>query len=159
MNTNYSIKVDFDVWREIVGMRGNEEMTENDVLRGILNLPDITTEEKKPPNNIQQSESFLSSGGYSGIPQRMPYQYLNGFPDGTRLRARHRYREYTAVINKGKIELNGKQFFNFSPAAFEITNTATNGWKFWEVQLPGENNWTMASSMRHQHPQRQRKAK
>ena len=51
MTTNYSIRVDFQVWRELQKRRDTEAMTENDVLRQVLDMPPITVsgENAMPP--------------------------------------------------------------------------------------------------------------
>ena len=43
---NHSISVEFEVWRELQARRETEEMTENDVLRKIFNLPQRRNQSK-----------------------------------------------------------------------------------------------------------------
>ena len=45
---NHTIRVDFQVWRALQTHRETEAMTENDVLRGLLNLS-ASSEESPPP--------------------------------------------------------------------------------------------------------------
>jgi hypothetical protein len=75
-------------------------------------------------------------------------------PHGSKLRATYKGAEYEAVVDDGKIVWNGRRFESLSKAAVAViqstgTNRETeNGWRFWEVQLPGSSLWQTAQEMR-----------
>ena len=50
----HTIRVDFQVWRELQTRRETEEMTENDVLRQVLDLPPLAAAPPPPPPPIHK---------------------------------------------------------------------------------------------------------
>ncbi len=130
-----TIEIDFEVFKEITKRRPTEEVTPNDVLRELLNLP---------PKEKQANHESKKLGGAPWITKNI------NFPHGTQFRAIYKGKEYYGVVNNGALELNGKRFTSPSAAAMSITNTPVNGWIFWKCKMPGEERWKVMKSYRKQ---------
>ena len=126
-----SIEIDFEVFKEITARRKSEEITENDVLRKLLGL------KQKPPEKPQVAPN-KKSWVIKGIE----------FPPGTKFRATHKGTPHEAMVENGKLLLNGKKYHSPSQAAISITNNTVNGWTFWECQFPGKTNWQLIKGLR-----------
>lgn len=132
-----TIEVDFDVFKELTLRRPNERVTENDVLRQLLGLP---------------AASDLS-GQSAGIPHPARGEWVSKgvrFPPGTEFRAVYKGQTHLAKVENGGLVLNGKRFGSPSAAAYAITKSPTNGWKFWECRLPGQARWQIITALRGQ---------
>jgi len=127
------IEVDFDVFKAITLRRPTEEVSENEVLRQLLNLP---------PRGSRDA-------GKAGGP--MPGEWISKgvrFPQGTELRASYKGETHLARVENGALVLHGKRFDTPSAAAVSITNNPVNGWTFWEARLPGRPTWQLLRSFR-----------
>lgn len=68
-------------------------------------------------------------------------------PNGTRLKATYKGREYLAEVKEGRIvSAGGKVFSSLSSAASDITNNNVNGLRFWRAYRPGDEEWVMVAS-------------
>jgi len=125
-----TIRIDFEVYKALTMRRASQAVSYNDVLRELLNLP---------PEKISR-ERQSEKGGWvtKGVT----------FPNGTEFRARYKGRVYLASVENGALVINGKRFSSPSPAAMTITNTQTDGWKFWECRRPGDASWTTIKALR-----------
>lgn len=125
-----SISIDFDVFKALTLRRAAADVTYNDVLRELLNLP---------PANRSHSLPAGANGDWvaKGI----------SFPEGTQFRARYKGRMYEAEARASALVYAGKRFKSPSAAAIEITGNSVNGWKFWECRRPGELDWTPMFSL------------
>ena len=70
-------------------------------------------------------------------------------PDGTECRFNYKSTLYTGVIREGEllVEHFGR-FGTFSAASDEISKTSRNGWRDWELKLPGSQHWLLADAWR-----------
>lgn len=76
---------------------------------------------------------------------------LADLPDGTACRFEYRNKLNSGKIQKGQVMLGRKGKFNsFSGASGAVTGTSRNGWKDWELKLPGTNVWLSADEWRKQ---------
>jgi hypothetical protein len=126
-----SIEVDFDVFKALTAKRPSEEVTENDVLRGMLHLP---------KTSAPASGDGPAPGDWIAKGVR--------FPVGTEFRAKYKGEIYLARVEGGALVLNGEAFDSPSNAAMAITKSPVNGWVFWECRLPGKSRWQMIKSLR-----------
>ncbi|MFH0957905.1 MAG: DUF262 domain-containing protein [Pseudomonadota bacterium] len=70
-------------------------------------------------------------------------------PDGTICRFRYGGQTQNGRIeNRTFIAENHGVFRTFSGASCKITGTSRNGWRDWEIQLPGTNDWILADTWR-----------
>ncbi|NHZ86779.1 MAG: DUF2924 domain-containing protein [Planctomycetia bacterium] len=129
MNT---IEIDFDVYKKLTSLRETENVTYNDVIRRLLDLPQKRQEIRK---NIASLKTSLICKGVE-------------FPEGTEFKSHYKGRHYRAVVEDGFIILNGKKYKSPSPAAVSITNNSVNGWIFWECKLPNNQRWITLKSLR-----------
>jgi len=128
-----TIEIDFEVFKEITNRRLTEEVTPNDVLRGLLNLP---------PRKKQANDESGKLGGAPWVTKNI------SFPHGTEFKAIYKGKEYSAVVNNGALELNGKRFSSPSAAAMSITNVPVNGWTFWKCKKPNQGSWKVMKEYR-----------
>lgn len=71
------------------------------------------------------------------------------FPEGTAFLAWYKEDAHVARLKDGAIVVGGKSFTSVSGAAAEITGRpTTNGWDFWQVKLPGKNEFFPIKTLR-----------
>jgi hypothetical protein len=127
-----SIDVDFDVFKELTIRRETESMTYNDVIRKLLNL-----DAAAPTATPRQ----ILGATFKGV----------NFPEGTKFRATHKGRTYTAQIKNGVwCDSEGNVRNSPSEAAVKITGKHWNGWRFWYCLRPGDSDWTLIDKLRPQ---------
>lgn len=83
-------------------------------------------------------------GGRSGGQSKLP-------PEGTDVRFEYKKTTYTGVIEGGAVRLHGSHtgvYKTFSAASKAIAGSDRNGWRDWEVRLPGEDGWEAAEVWR-----------
>ncbi len=73
-----------------------------------------------------------------------------GFPpEGTFCRFKYKGNEYSGQIKNGQLMVNGHgNFSSFSAVSIGISNTSRNGWRDWELKIPGSNQWLLADIWR-----------
>ena len=70
-------------------------------------------------------------------------------PQGTVCRFVYKGDEFQARIENNQIVVTGVgAFSSFSAASVTISNTSRNGWRDWELQLPGMKHWILADTWR-----------
>ena len=71
-------------------------------------------------------------------------------PDGTRLRFASKSHKSTGIIEDQVICLDGHKdtYTSLSAAGKAVTGRASNGWTVWEIRLPDEDDWVLASVWR-----------
>jgi len=125
------IEIDFEVFKELTNRRPSEDVTYNDVVRGLLNMkrPAAT----KPPAN--GSKPWNVSG--------------TSFPAGSEFQADYKGASHSGVVKDGKLELSdGHRFTTPSSAAVHITGNNVNGWRFWRCKLPGQSQYVLIERLR-----------
>lgn len=127
-----SVEIDFDVYKELTMRRKTEEVTYNDVIRGLLGLP--TMNNTKNDEIVNNKLSWVSKGVV--------------FPEGTEFRSYYKGQYYYAKVENGSLVYEGKQYSSPSAAAKAITNNLVNGWIFWECKLSENNSWVTITSLR-----------
>ena len=135
-----TIEIDFDIHKLIEAERRSFHETPNDALRRLLKLPE-TTKEASPPRAM--NGHFPGRGKvwcYHTAKLRMPY----GRPKTI----------YSGEIVNGEWVIEGQRFGSPSGAASGVAitgkgeKTRLNGWVLWEVQKPGEQEWTSLNRLR-----------
>lgn len=70
-------------------------------------------------------------------------------PNNTECRFEYKGDVFNGVIRNGKLFVNGYgEFTSFSSASKKITKTSRNGWRDWDLSLPGRNDWILADEWR-----------
>ena len=140
---DYQISVSLDVYKAITARLETEGQSHNDVLRQLLNLDSLVERESV----AGLSEMIVD---VSGLGRRIAGLPLEGgffsrglwLPNGTKLRARYKGREFTATVQNDQwLSNSGKSENSPSAAASAITGNNVNGLRFWEAKLPGKTNW------------------
>lgn len=129
-----TIEVDFDVFKALTSRRPSEEVTENDVLRGLLGLPSNASPAAPEAANIADAGDWIVKG--------------IRFPKGTEFRANYKGQTWLGRVERGTLVVNGNRFGSPSAAAFAITKSGVNGWTFWECRLPGQPSWQIIKGLR-----------
>ena len=133
----YQISVGFDVYKALTARLEYDGQTHDDIIRDLLNL-DSEVSPEAPETPIQKiADALERSFGHEGF-------YSRGLllPNGTKLRARYKQREYNAVISNGQwLHDDGTAHSSPSAAASAITENNVNGLRFWSARLPGETVW------------------
>jgi hypothetical protein len=128
----HPIDVDFEVLKALMAKRETEVVTYNDVLRNLLKLPAMNPQPAK--------QAPLATGDWVVKGTR--------FPAGSEFRSKHHGRLISARVDGGALLLNGEHFDSPSGAAFSITGYMVNGWRFWEVRIPGTETWRRMDTFR-----------
>lgn len=128
-----SIEIDFDVYKELTMKRENESVSYNDVIRSLLGL-DPSHNNSNLDGTYDSSEDWVTKG--------------IRFPKGTEFRANLNGRAYTGKVEKGALCVDGKRHTSPSSAAAGLAGYAVNGWRFWEVKLPGKSSWQVMDRFR-----------
>jgi len=131
MKQSSTIEIDLEVYKLIESARESFDESENDILRGLLNLSP-----KELHAGITSGNQGLGIG--SGV-------FL---PDGTILKKRYKGKLCEVKVENGKIWVNGRGYTSASGAAVAITGSAVNGWRFWEVQRPDDIDFRLLADLR-----------
>jgi len=84
----------------------------------------------------------LGNKGRTGSSRSFP-------PVGTICRFFYKESTYSGTIEGGRLLVEGiGSFSSFSGASNEISNTSRNGWRDWEIKLPGSNQWQLSDTWR-----------
>ncbi len=118
------IEIDFEVFKSLTARRENEADSYNAVIRRLLELDPPAAEFRK-----LIGEKSLWIGNVE-------------FPHGTRFRATYKGKTYLAEAADGRwVDAEGNERNSPSDAAFQITHTNVNGWRFWHALRPGDTKW------------------
>lgn len=74
---------------------------------------------------------------------------FSALPSGTQARFTYDEEEYNGVKEGAWLVIDGtRKFKTFSAASKAIASSSRNGWRDWEIQLPGSNDWVLADAWR-----------
>lgn len=142
------IDVTLEVYKALTARLRYEGQTYDEVIRELLSL-DSPIEPDDPPRGLGAAlnpslERHLANvGSGSGF-------YSRGLllPNGTKLRARYKGREYQAVVQDDDwVDQGGNVHSSPSAAASAITDNNVNGWRFWEAKRPRDLDWRRLDSI------------
>lgn len=125
-----TIEIDLDVYKRIEEHRESFDQSENDILRRLLDL------EEQPVKMVRGNKTGLNVG--DGVV----------LPDGTQLRKKYKGQLYEVAVTNGRIIYNGKGYTSPSGAAVAITGSPVNGWRFWEVKMPDDDEYRLLAELR-----------
>lgn len=143
------IEIDFEVFKALTIQLESETDTYNEAIRRLLKLP--ATQAALMPGEfdgpgqpaIIQGDGVLAqlAGGvwFSNV-------YL---PNGTMLRATYKGKTYRARIQNSQwVDEFGLARTSPSDAASAISNTNVNGWRFWFVRRPVDEDWQRLDALK-----------
>jgi hypothetical protein len=143
----HPIMIDLDVHKAIEAARQSLGEMPNAILRRMLGL-----DGPRDTNGVgrRAKGGGAQEGGWSKIDRHGRNVFL---PDGTELRAAYGGQAVTGTIRDGGWQV-GQGRFN-SPSAALIAHVQTregksvnlNGWRHWEVKLPGSTSWRPLSDV------------
>jgi hypothetical protein len=125
-----TIEVDFEVYKALTAKRAAESVTYNEVIRQLLGF-----------GSNSSSNGHVAGAGvvFKGVE----------FPEGTQFRATYKGKTYTGEIKGGVwIDSKGKPQSSPSQAAYNITGSGINGWRFWECSRPSDPSWILIDNLR-----------
>ena len=126
------IEIDFEVFKALTNRRATENVTYNDVIRDLLELPQPS---RPAPSALNGSKPWVVSD--------------TSFPAGTEFTADYKGKTYSGVVKDGKLELSdGHKFSTPSAAAMHVTQTNVNGWRFWRCKVPGSAQYVLVERLR-----------
>ena len=140
------INVDFEVWKALTARLESENDTYNEAIRRLLNLPATETnanfgEEDAPglPDTLQLPSGNLDGVWFSNV----------FFPEGTVFRATYKGRTHRAQIRGSQwLDEFGNVRTSPSDAASAISRTNVNGWRFWFVRRPFDEDWLRMDALK-----------
>jgi hypothetical protein len=140
------ITIDFEVWQALTALLENEADTYNEAIRRLLKLPASVASPGLGEIDMPGEPDTLPlpSGPTSGV------WFSNVFfPDGTMFRATHKGKTHRAQI-RGSQWLDEYGIAKTSPsdAANAISRTNVNGWRFWYVRRPFDDDWVRMDALK-----------
>jgi negative regulator of replication initiation len=135
-----TIEIDWDIYKAIEAERRSFSEPSYVALRRLLKLPPSAP--ASPSSPPDQGSPWQAEGAVvpHGTPAKMEYGRGSQVIEG--------------VFLDGKLVVNGQSFSNLSAAAdaFAVTKhgtkTSLNGWKYWQVKLPGQAEWVLLDNLR-----------
>lgn len=130
-----AILIDLEVHKRVEADRRTFAESPNDIVRRLLGLA--------PGEPVQAEQPPLDRPG----PRDLVVKAVR-FPEGASLRMAHKGKTTFAEIGDGAIWVNGKAYKSPSAAAIAVAGTSVNGWRLWEMKLPGEERWIPIDALR-----------
>lgn len=140
------VEIDFEVFKALTAQLESESDTYNDAIRRLLGLPDREIEfrpgEMDLPGIPAPTNALAPQGGGAW--------FSNVFlPNGTIFRSTYKGKTYRAWINQSQwVDQFGNVRTSPSDAASAITGNNVNGWRFWFVKRPGEDDWQRMDALK-----------
>jgi len=141
MGVTFSIQVSLPVFKALTA-RLEEGLTHDDIIRDLLQIDSPVEPEREGAFQSVTvfQENFAKvlheQSGRGGFFSRGLW-----LPNGTRLRARYKQKEFLAEIRDNFwLDENGRHS-SPSAAATAITGTNVNGLRFWEARRPSDTVW------------------
>lgn len=140
------ISIDFEVFQGLTAKMNGPHEDYNEVIRRLLSLP--ASETCFFPGEID-------TPGQPAIPNPLAQQnggvwFSNVYlPNGTHFRATYKGKTYRAWVNDSKwIDELGNIRTSPSDAASAISGTNVNGWRFWFVRRPQDEDWQRMDALK-----------
>jgi len=134
----HSIEIDFEVFKNLTTRRETEDVSYNDVLRGLLGL----TPKTNAPKQATAGVAPIALSAHDWVTKGVT------FPSGTLFRATHKGQLYEGKVQLGKLWIGGHPYNSLSAAAVAVTGNPVNGWRFWECKRPSDVKWGSPEALR-----------
>ena len=137
-----TIEIDIDVHKCIEAERRSFAETPNDVLRRKFRIVDTASQARRSETPESRGRSWSGKGVT--------------LPHGTEVRMEYNGKKYFGRIDDGEWLVEGKRFRSPSAAAGGVALTkagkhpSLDGWIYWELKRPGDQDWTPINSLRRQ---------
>jgi hypothetical protein len=142
------IEIDFEVFKALTAKLVDEGDTYNEAIRRLLGLP--ATEARLLPGEIDVPGLPAAYSGNALAAYSGGVYFSNVFfPDGTMFRATYKGKTYRAWIKNSQwIDELGQIRTSPSDAASAISHTNVNGWRFWFVRRPHDEDWQRMDALK-----------
>lgn len=140
------IEIDFEVFKALTARLQDERDTYNETIRRLLSLPasDLDAE----PETFEAAGIAGQVRGLLGSSTGVWYSNVF-FPEGTVFRASYKGQTHYASIRGGVwVDADGLSRTSPSHAASAISGTNVNGWRFWFVRRPSDEDWQRMDALR-----------
>jgi hypothetical protein len=141
MSAFRTIEIDLDVHKRIEAERQSFAEAQNDILRRKFGLSVPGPMAKTPSAGIYGNGRAWSGKGLT-------------LEHGTQLRMEYNGKQHIGEIDNGEWLVEGIRYRSPSAAAGGAARTkngskpSLDGWKYWFVRRPGENDWTILENLR-----------
>lgn len=140
-----TIEIDFEVFKGLTAELQSELDTYNGVIRRMLKLPDPDASALPGEIDVPGLPAIATNANQtSGI-------WLSNvfLPNGTLLRATYKGRTHRAQISNSQwVDELGQVRTSPSDAASAISKTNVNGWRFWFVRRPYDDDWQRMDALK-----------
>ena len=142
------VEVDFEVFKALFSHLENEQDSFNEVIRRLVGLP--ATEATLPFGETELPGLPIPAQGGLLNYQTGGVWFSNVFfQNGTNFRATYKGKTYRARIQNSQwIDELGIVRTSPSDAATAITQTNVNGWRFWFVRRPQDEDWQRMDALK-----------
>ena len=148
------VAIDIDVHKLIEAARSLFGETQNDILRRLLGLDHgAPLFEPQPSPTASQRRAKGGGAGEGGWSKVNRHGRTTVLPDGTELRAAYAGQTVHGEIRGGMWTIGDRGYNSPSAALIAHVTKKTggkvnlNGWRHWEVRLPGAQTWTPLSEV------------
>lgn len=142
------IEVSLDVFKALTRCLRYEGHSFDDVIRELLALDSALDPDRDAEAGFEYPDAIDETS--KDIYRSFGQFYSRGLtlPDGTKLRARYKGREYHAkIFGSAWIDESGQEHASPSAAARAITGNNVNGLRFWECYRPNDTFWRKLDSV------------
>ncbi|NJM50015.1 MAG: DUF4357 domain-containing protein [Sphingomonadales bacterium] len=146
MKQYMQISIDFDVFKGLTQRLESPTEDYNEVIRKLLNLPASETAMLPGENDCQAMPIPTNALA----PQNGGAWFSNVYlPNGTFFRATYKGKTYRAWIHNSQwIDESNNIRTSPSDAASAITGNNVNGWRFWFVRRPTDEDWQRMDALK-----------
>jgi hypothetical protein len=146
MQSYTQISIDFDVFKGLTQRLESADEDYNEVIRRLLNLPASAVD--MLPGEIDRPGLPMPTNALA--PQNGGAWFSNVyFPNGTFFRATYKGNTHRAWINNSQwVDELGRIRTSPSDAASAVTGNNVNGWRFWFVRRPNDEDWRRLDALK-----------
>ena len=142
------IEVDFETYKALFSHFQSENDSFAEVIRRLLGLP---ASESELPFGVTEPSGLPIPAHNAMLGARSGGVWFSNifFPDGSIFRATYKGKTYRARIQSSQwIDELGFVRTSPSDAASAISKTNVNGWRFWFVRRPGDEDWQRMDALK-----------
>lgn len=138
------VEISFPLWKALTNLLRDENDSYDGVISRLLGAKVPSDSDRAPVDTVWEG----CDGGLSeGVGAYFKDVFL---PEGTELRASYKGKTYFATISGSRWidSETGLPRSSPSQAAYSITGSGVNGWLFWMVKRPSDNEWQSLNALR-----------
>lgn len=143
------VEIDFEVFKALTARLENESDTYNEAIRRLLGLP--ASDASLRPGEVDFQGLPAPAQGEGILAQLAGGVWFSNvyFPNGTLFRATYKGKTYRARVQGSQwVDEFGNLRSSPSDAASAISQTNVNGWRFWYVRRPQDEDWQRMDALK-----------